>query len=200
MISQTSMTGKRPSSSLRYHDGYRPSKIHRNRLFLGGADEPAALRKGKWSLEEEALAEQMIRDFFNHNLLDCQEGASLRSYLADKLSSSKMRISKKFAHRNIGSVSDIFTCGLSESSVFTSLHILTYSYIYRQSMAAAWVLAQLESRAPTPTPTRLLSTRGPRGRSHLHLAKALRSRSPVSSPPSPTRMRHIPKRVEATVA
>jgi hypothetical protein len=109
MISQTSMTGKRPSSSLRYHDGYRPSKIHRNRCFLGGADEPAALRKGKWSLEEEALAEQMIRDFFNHNLLDCQEGASLRSYLADKLSSSKMRISKKFAHRNIGSVSDIFT-------------------------------------------------------------------------------------------
>jgi len=59
-------------------------------------------RAGKWSPEEENFANQLIKDFELGTLDDCEEGKSLRSYLAKKLHCAPMRISKKFAGKCIG--------------------------------------------------------------------------------------------------
>ncbi len=61
-------------------------------------------RAGKWSTEEENLANQLVIDFENGALEDCDDGTTLRSYLARKLNCAPMRISKKFAGRCIGKV------------------------------------------------------------------------------------------------
>jgi hypothetical protein len=61
-------------------------------------------RAGKWSAAEEHLAYQLISDFENGSLVDCEEGNTLRSYLARRLNCAPMRISKKFAGRCIGKV------------------------------------------------------------------------------------------------
>ena len=55
----------------------------------------SGLRRGKWTQEEEAYAERVIRDF-NGGLLDAAPGTTLRSYLSDKLNCAPMRITKKF--------------------------------------------------------------------------------------------------------
>ena len=55
----------------------------------------SGLRRGKWTQEEEAYAERVIRDF-NGGLLDAAPGTTLRSYLSDKLNCDPMRITKKF--------------------------------------------------------------------------------------------------------
>jgi hypothetical protein len=61
-------------------------------------------RSGKWSVEEEAFANRLIFEFENGILADCEDGCTLRSYLARKLRCAPMRISKKFAGRCIGKV------------------------------------------------------------------------------------------------
>lgn len=53
------------------------------------------LRRGKWTLEEEAYVARVIHDF-NNGFLDAPAGTTLRSYLSDKLSCDPMRITKKF--------------------------------------------------------------------------------------------------------
>lgn len=53
------------------------------------------LRRGKWTLEEEAYVARVIQDF-NNGFLDAPAGTTLRSYLSDKLSCDPMRITKKF--------------------------------------------------------------------------------------------------------
>lgn len=63
------------------------------------------VRAGKWSPEEETYACRLIRDFEQGSLVDCEEGSTLRSYLARKLNCAPMRISKKFAGKCIGKVS-----------------------------------------------------------------------------------------------
>lgn len=64
--------------------------------------EPSTLRSGKWFPEEEEYALLLIR-FFEQGLIgDCEDGTTLRSYLAKKLHCAPMRISKKFAGRGIG--------------------------------------------------------------------------------------------------
>ena len=55
----------------------------------------SGLRRGKWTQEEEAYVERVIRDF-NGGLLDAAPGTTLRSYLSDKLNCDPMRITKKF--------------------------------------------------------------------------------------------------------
>lgn len=60
------------------------------------------LRSGKWSQEEEDYSNRLIYEFENGFLHDCEEGCSLRSYLAKKLSCAPMRVSKKLAGRCIG--------------------------------------------------------------------------------------------------
>jgi hypothetical protein len=42
------------------------------------------IRKGKWTLEEEAYANKMI-EFFNRGLLRIPPGTTLRAYLSEKL-------------------------------------------------------------------------------------------------------------------
>ena len=63
-------------------------------------------RSGKWSSEEEALAFQLIVEFENGTLLpvECPTGCTLRSFLSRRLSCAPMRISKKFAKKQIGKV------------------------------------------------------------------------------------------------
>lgn len=61
-------------------------------------------RSGKWSIEEERFAKKLIEDFQSGILKDCEEGCTLRAYLARKLNCAPMRISKKFAGKCIGKV------------------------------------------------------------------------------------------------
>lgn len=65
-------------------------------------------RTGKWSEEEEQYANQIILKFQSGELDDCENGCTLRAYLARKLNCAPMRVSKKFAGRNIGGVSNQF--------------------------------------------------------------------------------------------
>ena len=68
------------------------------------ADDDSLQRSGKWSGEEETFANQLVIDFETGALTDCEDGCTLRSYLARKLNCAPMRISKKFAGRCIGKV------------------------------------------------------------------------------------------------
>ncbi|KAJ1430832.1 hypothetical protein B484DRAFT_328180 [Ochromonadaceae sp. CCMP2298] len=61
-------------------------------------------RSGKWTVEEEAFANRLISEFESGSLGDCEDGCTLRSYLARKLNCAPMRISKKFAGQCIGKV------------------------------------------------------------------------------------------------
>jgi|MDSY01.1.fsa_nt_gb hypothetical protein len=63
------------------------------------------VRRGKWTAEEQAYADRLIRNFEN-GLLPLENGATLRAYLSKKLNCDPMRISKKFAGaRCLGKVS-----------------------------------------------------------------------------------------------
>jgi hypothetical protein len=64
-------------------------------------------RSGKWTPEEERFADRLIRDFELGLLTDCEDGCTLRSYLAKKLNCAPMRISKKYAGQCIGKVRNI---------------------------------------------------------------------------------------------
>ena len=57
------------------------------------------------TLAEETLANQLVIDFENGTLEDCEDSTTLRSYLARKLNCAPMRISKKFAKKQIGKLS-----------------------------------------------------------------------------------------------
>ena len=73
---------------------------------------------GKWTAEEEARANQLVADFETGTLQDCENGTTLRSYLARKLNCAPMRISKKFAGRCIGKVREF----VSTMEYLTSPH------------------------------------------------------------------------------
>lgn len=53
------------------------------------------LRRGKWTAEEEAYANAVVREF-NSGYLDAPAGTTLRIYLSEKLQCDPMRITKKF--------------------------------------------------------------------------------------------------------
>lgn len=53
------------------------------------------LRRGKWTVEEEAYVARVIQDF-NSGYLNAPPGTTLRTYLSDKLNCDPMRITKKF--------------------------------------------------------------------------------------------------------
>mmetsp|Transcript_7534 Transcript_7534/g.10857 ORF Transcript_7534/g.10857 Transcript_7534/m.10857 type:complete len:110 (-) Transcript_7534:951-1280(-) len=53
------------------------------------------LRRGKWTVEEEAYVARVIQDF-NSGYLNAPAGTTLRSYLSEKLHCDPMRITKKF--------------------------------------------------------------------------------------------------------
>lgn len=54
-----------------------------------------SLRRGKWTVEEEAYVARVIQDF-NSGFLNAPAGTTLRSYLSEKLQCDPMRITKKF--------------------------------------------------------------------------------------------------------
>lgn len=60
------------------------------------SSDRSAIRKGKWTVEEEEYTSRIIH-YFNTGLLNLPDGATLRSYLADKLNCDPMRITKKYA-------------------------------------------------------------------------------------------------------
>jgi hypothetical protein len=63
---------------------------------------PLKRRSGKWIPEEEEYALLLVTLFEKGLLTDCESGATLRSYLSQKLQCVPMRISKKFAGKGIG--------------------------------------------------------------------------------------------------
>jgi len=75
------------------------------------------LRSGKWLKEEEEYAEALIALFERGQLSDCENGATLRSYLSRKLSCPPMRISKKYAGKGIGKMVFLSRIGAGDSPV-----------------------------------------------------------------------------------
>lgn len=61
----------------------------------GGTKKSSNLRRGKWTVEEEAYVARVIQDF-NSGFLNAPAGTTLRSYLSEKLQCDPMRITKKF--------------------------------------------------------------------------------------------------------
>ena len=78
-----------------------------------GTERPAREgggRRGKWTNEEQAYADRLIRDF-EAGLLPLENGATLRAYLSKKLNCDPMRISKKFAgNKCLGKVTHLQRC------------------------------------------------------------------------------------------
>jgi hypothetical protein len=67
--------------------------------------EKVALRRGKWTTEEEHFALRLIEEF-KAGLLPLTDGTTLRTFLSKLLNCDPMRISKKFVGDNcIGKVS-----------------------------------------------------------------------------------------------
>jgi len=85
-------------------------------ITKSGRSDSMRRRSGKWSADEEFYAKQLITAFENGTLDDCEEGRTLRSYLAMKLNCAPMRISKKFAGQSIGKVRSL-VCWTIRSSV-----------------------------------------------------------------------------------
>lgn len=62
-----------------------------------GQSDAIQLRRGKWTADEEAYAEFLIKEFERGMVEGCENGCTLRSFLSKKLHCAPMRISKKFA-------------------------------------------------------------------------------------------------------
>ncbi|KAL7564853.1 hypothetical protein ACA910_001598 [Epithemia clementina (nom. ined.)] len=58
--------------------------------------QPRLLRRGKWTVEEQAYVARLIRDFQWGYLRDTPPGTTLRTYLSEQLGCDPMRITKKF--------------------------------------------------------------------------------------------------------
>jgi len=58
--------------------------------------DKSSFRSGKWTPEEEAYSNSLIRAFTNGSLPDAKQGVSLRHYLSVKLRCNPKRVSKKF--------------------------------------------------------------------------------------------------------
>jgi hypothetical protein len=65
----------------------------------GGGKKGPALRRGKWTPEEEAYANRLIQEF-KAGLLPLTDGTTLRTFLSKLLNCDPMRISKKFVGSN----------------------------------------------------------------------------------------------------
>jgi len=61
----------------------------------GNGRQKGTLRRGKWTVEEEAYVARVIQDF-NSGFLHAPAGTTLRTYLSEKLQCDPMRITKKF--------------------------------------------------------------------------------------------------------
>lgn len=82
---------RKRSDSIQIHSASRASPASSDSTPKQGQN----LRRGKWTLEEEAYVARVIQDF-NNGFLDAPAGTTLRTFLSDKLSCDPMRITKKF--------------------------------------------------------------------------------------------------------
>ena len=72
-----------------------PPQTHYSHQHPPSAKQRQALRRGKWTPEEEAYVARVIQDF-NSGYLRAPPGTTLRTYLSEKLNCDPMRITKKF--------------------------------------------------------------------------------------------------------
>lgn len=100
---------------------------------------PDIVRSGKWTPEEEVLANRLVLEFAKGTLPDCENGCTLRSYLARKLNCAPMRISKKFAGRCIGKTAYVKKDILPEEEVkeLMKLEKDIYKKSYHSSISSA---------------------------------------------------------------
>jgi len=89
------------------YDDMNDNLLSNNRVYVRPTPEIRFERSGKWTSEEENFANRLIVEFEAGSLLDCEEGTTLRCYLARRLRCAPMRISKKYAGRCIGKL--VFT-------------------------------------------------------------------------------------------
>lgn len=99
----------------------RPADQMEEKITLGG----------KWTAEEEAYAGVLIQHFRTGALPDCEDGTTLRSYLAEKLECIPMRISKKFAGIKIGK--EIFRRGCTNADVVMQLNYIRELFVQSTS-------------------------------------------------------------------
>jgi hypothetical protein len=86
----TSSSSSKGSGDSPKETSSRPAKAGSTKINKG-----MALRRGKWTAEEEAYVARVIQDF-NSGFLDAPAGTTLRTYLSEKLKCDPMRITKKF--------------------------------------------------------------------------------------------------------
>jgi len=101
-ISSEVMTASDPSKNKQLQETKNSQSQRQNRTQVPAAEFGAnpkktrqRLRKGKWTIEEEEYTSRIIQ-YFSTGLLTLPDGATLRSYLAEKLNCDPMRITKKF--------------------------------------------------------------------------------------------------------
>lgn len=83
-------------SSSRVQSQLEPQKqAKRQHASSQSTGKSGQLRRGKWTVEEEAYVARVIQDF-NSGYLKASAGTTLRTYLSDKLNCDPMRITKKF--------------------------------------------------------------------------------------------------------
>ena len=78
-MSDDKMSNELTSSSVHSHQS-NPEEINPNQSNYGGV----ALRRGKWTAEEEKYAGKIIY-MFNKGILSIPLGTTLRGYLSEKL-------------------------------------------------------------------------------------------------------------------
>jgi hypothetical protein len=116
-----------------------PSNSSLSPLSTVSTRKSISLRRGKWTVEEEAYVARVIQDF-NSGYLDAPAGTTLRTYLSEKLQCDPMRITKKFTgdacigkrvfHPAVRSLSN--SLSIDKAQVCHCLHSL-YGFIYRSN-------------------------------------------------------------------
>jgi hypothetical protein len=102
------------------------------------SNKGANLRRGKWTVEEEAYVARVIQDF-NSGFLDAPAGTTLRTYLSEKLKCDPMRITKKFTgeacigkrvfHPAVRSSSNAAAIDRSQVGLFFACLLMLYQHV-----------------------------------------------------------------------
>ena len=106
--------------------------------------DPKYQRKGKWTIEEEEFAQQLIKEFEAGTVI-CVNGKTLRAYLADRLNCAPMRISKKYAGKNKGKSVFLSRKPLGDSVILKSLEHRYIQSVLRESHATQVALNHINS-------------------------------------------------------
>jgi hypothetical protein len=88
-----------PPGAMQHHSKQQQQAVNSSGGGGGGGKKGPALRRGKWTPEEEAYANRLIQEF-KAGLLPLTDGTTLRTFLSKLLNCDPMRISKKFVGSN----------------------------------------------------------------------------------------------------